>query len=202
MRTIRIFIKVTFEKQVKIKKSCTNVVSTNKKKMKNIIITLLLAVLLINCSAKNAVNGTALKLLESPITKGCGNITVVQKIESINGMGTYVILKLEKSKIDFIASQFQTFKVQNNSLIDGKIEVLNQETLNNYCTDAIHHFIEVTQSFKLIKGTVKARIVEYYPNMEIMGTIPYSVEVILEQAVFQHSEKIYTILNSTNKCNF
>lgn len=137
-------------------------------------------------------NMCTLNIPENPQTMGCGNFEVVQKIESINEMGTFAIIKIDKNKIE-LTDAFRSFDVKNNPLIDGKIEVLNQKEGSNYCTDALSPSLAVTQTFKLIGGTIKARIVKQHKDMERFGKTPYSIEVILENAVFQNKEKTYKI---------
>lgn len=160
--------------------------------MKYITLSIILLSLVVSCRSVKESKMKELKVLENPQTQGCGNFEVVQKIESINEMGTFAIIKIDKNKIE-LTDKFSSFDVKNNPLIDGRIDVLNKKEGNNYCTDAIIPFLEVTQTFKLIEGTIKIRIVKQHKEMERFGNTPYSVEVILENAVFTNKEKTYKV---------
>jgi len=133
-----------------------------------------------------------LKVLKNPESRGCSSFKIYQKIESIDKFDTYVVISVDRDKIE-LDENFKKFNIKNNQFITTNIEVLNQVNGdNNYCTDAIRGQVKGLKQLKLINGVIKIRIVGE-AGKDFLGNIPYTVEVILKDAIFKEGSNKYNI---------
>jgi hypothetical protein len=133
-----------------------------------------------------------LKVLKNPESRGCSSFKIYQKIESIDKFDTYVVISVVRDKIE-LDENFKKFNIKNNQFIRTNIEVLNQVNGdNNYCTDAIRGQVKGLKQLKLIKGVIEIRIVKEDGKVFFDG-IPYFVEFILKDAIFEDNSNKYKI---------
>lgn len=140
----------------------------------------------------NAQKQNSIEILEKNPAYGCGDFRVLRKVKFENKENTFVILDFDVNKFK-LSNKFQKFDLKNSKAVKGIVEILNTETEDNYCTDAISIHVETMHSLKIEKGTVWVRKVKDEKSLQHFDHTPYRVDVILENATFVKAGKKYFI---------
>jgi hypothetical protein len=158
--------------------------------MKNLF---LIIVLVFLCSKVNAQQkNNTVEVLSNLAARGCGDFKVLRKVKFNGKENTFLILDFSSKKIK-LTKKFQSFKLENSSLVSGLVEILNTDKEDNYCTDALSINVKKIESIKLESGKVKVRKISEEKALIKYGHTPYRVDVILENASFKYGEKFYMI---------
>lgn len=140
----------------------------------------------------NGQNQNSIQVIEEFPARGCGDIRVLRKVKFESKQNTFVILEIDASKFK-ITHKFLKFNLSKSSAAKGVVEILNTETQDNYCTDALRIDVETLHSMKIESGTVSVRKTNDEKSLERFNHTPYRVDVILENAWFKKDGKKYYI---------